>query len=248
MTWLRLVRAEIRKLTTTKLPWGFLAVLLLIAGIDAAVVMFGTDMDGSKAFIATGADQQSLMAFAFNAMLGTGLFGAIAVAREYGHNTVVPTYLTCPKRPRAFLAQLTAVLLGGAALGLVGQILIVAGVALALPSTAYGFMVPAGDVMQLLAATTFAGAVGAVLGAGLGALIRNLGGAVTAAVLVLFMIPPLVVQLVSDAASWIPPSLGPVISGVTTDVNLWAAVAVLLAWALVPAVAGLVAIQRRDVV
>ena len=72
MTWLRLVRAEIRKLTTTKLPWGFLAVLVVIAGIDAAVVMFGTDMDGSKAFIATAADQQSLMAFAFNAMLGTG--------------------------------------------------------------------------------------------------------------------------------------------------------------------------------
>ena len=72
MTWLRLVRGEIRKLTTTKLPLGFLAVLVLIAGIDAAVVVFGTDMDGSKAFIATAADQQSLMAFAFNAMLGTG--------------------------------------------------------------------------------------------------------------------------------------------------------------------------------
>ena len=61
MTWLRLVRAEIRKLTTTKLPLGFLAVLVLIAGIDAAVVMFGTDMDGSKTFISTAADQQSLM-------------------------------------------------------------------------------------------------------------------------------------------------------------------------------------------
>ena len=35
------------------------------------------------------------------------------------------------------------------------------------------------------------------------------------------MIPPLVVQLVSDAASWIPPALGAAISGVTTDVNLW---------------------------
>ena len=49
MTWLRLVRAEIRKLTTTRMPLGFLAVLLLIAGIDAAVVMFGTDMDGARA-------------------------------------------------------------------------------------------------------------------------------------------------------------------------------------------------------
>ena len=97
MTWLRLVRAEIRKLTTTKLPWGFLAVLVVIAALDAAVVAFGTDMDGSKTFVATAADQQSLMAFAFNAMMGTSLFGAIAVAREYGHNTVVPTFLTSPR-------------------------------------------------------------------------------------------------------------------------------------------------------
>ena len=248
MTWLRLVRAEIRKLTTTKLPWGFLAVLVVIAGIDAAVVVFGTDMDGSKGFIATAADQQSLMAFAFNAMLGTAFFGAIAVAREYGHNTVVPTFLISPRRARATLAQLTAVLLGGALLGLIGQSLIIAGVALALPTTAFGFLVPAGDVARLLVASTFAGAVGALLGAGLGAAIRNLGGAVTAAVLMLFMIPPLVVQLVSDAGSWIPPALGTAISGVTNDVNIWAAAVVLLAWGLVPAAVGLFAVQRRDVV
>ena len=119
---------------------------------------------------------------------------------------------------------------------------------LALPTTSFGFLVPAGDVARLLAASTFAGAVGAVLGAGLGAVIRNLGGAVTAAVLMLFMIPPLVVQLVSDAASWIPPALGTAISGVTTDVNTWAAAAVLLAWGLVPAAVGLIVVQRRDVV
>lgn len=248
MTWLRLVRGEIRKLTTTKLPYGFLAVLVIIAAIDAAVVVFGTDMDGSKAFIATAADQQSLMAFAFNAMLGTGLFGAIAVAREYGHNTVVPTYLVTPRRTRAGLAQLAAVLLGGAILGLIGQALIIAAVALALPSTEYGFLVSIGGLARLLAATTLAGAVGALLGAGLGAVIRNLGGAVTAVVLALFMIPPLVVQMVSEASSWIPPALGAVISGVSSDVDVWAALAALLVWGVVPAAAGLLAVQRRDVV
>jgi ABC-type transport system involved in multi-copper enzyme maturation permease subunit len=248
MTWLRLVRGELRKLTTTKLPWGFLAVLVLIAGLDAAVVVFGTDMDGSKAFVATAADQQSLMAFAFNAMLGTALFGAIAVAREYGHATVVPTFLTSPKRSRAVLAQLSAVLLGGAVLALVGQALVITGVALALPSTKYGFLVSAGDLTQLLAASSLAGMVGAVLGAGLGALIRNLGGAVTVVMLALFVVPPLAVQLLSDAASWIPPTLFAVISGVSTEVGLWAALMAVAAWALVPAAASLLAVQRRDVV
>jgi len=246
--WLRLVRAEIRKLTTTKMPWGFLAVLIVLAGLEAAVVAFATDMDGSKTFLATAADQQSLMAFAFNAMLGTALFGTIAVAREYGHNTVVPTYLSCPRRSRAVTAQLTAVLLGGAVLALIGQALIIAAVALALPSTGYGFLLSAGAVTRLLAASALAGAVGAVLGAGLGAIIRNLGGAVTTVVLVLFVIPPLAVQLVDHAASWSPTTLFAVISGVSSDVTLAAALVAVAAWALIPAAAGLVAVQRRDVV
>lgn len=246
--WLRLLRAEIRKLTTTKMPWGFVAVLLLIAGIDAAVVMFGTDMDGSKTFISTAADQQSLMAFAFNAMLGTALFGAIAVAREYAHNTVVPTFLSSPRRVRATLAQLVAVTLAGAALGLVAQVLVTSAIALALPTTAYGFTVSAGGLAQVLAASTFAGATGALLGAGLGAILRNLGGAVAAVVFTLFVIPPLVVQLFTDAASWIPPTLSTVISGVTDEVDVWAALAALLAWGVIPAVIGVVTVQRRDVV
>jgi ABC-2 type transport system permease protein len=246
--WLRLVRAEIRKLTTTKMPWGFLAVLIVLAGLEAAVVAFATDMDGSKTFLATAADQQSLMAFAFNAMLGTALFGTIAVAREYGHNTVVPTYLSCPRRSRAVTAQLTAVLLGGAVLALIGQALIIAAVALALPSTGYGFLLSAGAVTRLLAASALAGAVGAVLGAGLGAIIRNLGGAVTTVVLVLFVIPPMAVQLVDHAASWSPTTLFAVISGVSSDVTLAAALVAVAAWALIPAAAGLVAVQRRDVV
>ncbi len=252
MTWRRLVRSEIRKLTTTKLPWAFVVVSAVIATLDAAVVAFGTDMDGSKAFVSTAADQKSLMAFGFNAMLGTALFGAIAVAREYSHHTVVPTFLTSPRRSQAVLAQLTAVLLGGAVLALVAQAFVTVAVALALPSTGYTFAVALGDVVRLLATAALAGVIGSVLGAGLGAVIRNLGGAVAAAILVLFVLPPLAVQLFSDAASWIPPSLFAAVSGVGTEVTAgvssWAAVVALAAWALIPAVAGLLVVRRRDVV
>ena len=225
MTWLRLVRAELRKLTTTKMPWGFLAVLAAVAVVNAIAVAVGTDMDGSKAFISTAEDQQSLMAFAANAMIITGLFGAIAVAREYGHGTVVPTFLIAPHRYRAVLAQLTAVMLAGAVLGFVGAGLTIAAVAIALPFTEYAFMVSAGGVAQLLAASAFAGAAGAGLGAGVGAVVRNMGGAVTTAVVLLFIVPPLAVQLVTEAASWIPPSLFAVVSGtdaeVPAGVSLW---------------------------
>lgn len=246
--WLRLVRGELHKLTSTKLPWMFLGVAAVIAALDAAVVAFGTDMDGSKTFVSTAADQVSLMAFGFNAMLGTALFGAIAVAREYGHSTVVPMFLTSPRRTRAVLAQQAAVLTAGALLALTAQVLVMVAVALALPSTEYAFLASAGDLTRLLATATFAGAVGAVLGAGLGAVIRNLGGAVAAAILLLFVLPPLAVQLFTDAASWIPPALFAVISGVSTEVSLWAALPAIAAWAVVPAAAGILAVNRRDVV
>ncbi len=244
----RLIRSELRKLTTTRMPWAFLAVLVVLAGINAFAVIAGTDFDGSKAFIATEFDQQSLMAFAANALAIAGLFGAIAAAREYGHHTVVPTFLASPRRSRAVVAQLSAIGLGGGVLGLVGAALTVVAVALALPATDFGFMVSVGNVTQILAASAFAGAAGAVLGAGIGLLVRNVGGTVTGAVLVLFIAPPLIAQLATETASWMPSVLATVLTGVGNEVSKPAALVALCVWAVVPAIAGLLAVNRRDVV
>jgi hypothetical protein len=86
-----------------------------------------------------------------------------------------------------------------------------------------------------------------VLGAGIGALVRNTGGAVTGAVLALIIAPPLAVQLAKGAAVWAPSTLANVVSGVGDDVALLAAIAALVVCAAIPAVAGLVAVQIRDV-
>jgi ABC-type transport system involved in multi-copper enzyme maturation permease subunit len=247
MTWSRLFRSEVRKLTSTKMPWAFLGVLIAISALTATAVTVGTDMDGSKAFVSTAQDQQSLMAFAANALMGACLFGAIAVAREYGHNTVIPTFLVSPRRHRAVLAQFAAVLAAGGLLGLVGAVLTVVAVAVTLPTTAYGFMVSAGGVAQVLAASAFTGAAGALLGAGIGTLVRNVGGAVVGAVLALIIAPPLIVQMTNDASSWVPNTLAGVLSGVGDTVSVPAALLAIAAWAAVPALIGLVAVQRRDI-
>lgn len=255
MTWARIVRAELRKLTTTRMPLAFLAVLVAISATTASAVIWGTDADGTKTFISTAADQQSLIAFAANAILIAGLFGAIAVAREYGHGTVIPTFLSEPRRHRAVLAQLVAVAIGGAVIGLVGTALTVAAVAVALRTTEFEFMVSSADVVRVIAAASFAGAIGAVLGAGIGAIVRNTGGAVTGAVLALIIAPPLIVRLISDASMWVPSALAVALSGVDLEAagvesqaSAAAAILVLAAFALVPAVIGLLLVQRRDVV
>lgn len=101
MNSINLLRSELLKLTTTRMPVAFGAVLVVLAVVNGVAVVAGTDMDGSKTFISTGADQQSLVAFAANALMLAGLFGANAAAREYAHNTVIATFLTTPDRPRA---------------------------------------------------------------------------------------------------------------------------------------------------
>jgi hypothetical protein len=248
MTWKTLARSEIRKLTTTRMPLGFVAVLVVLAVVNGVAVAVGTDMDGSKTFIATGADQQSLVAFAANALMISGLFGAMAAAREYTHNTVIATYLAEPRRPRALRAQLGAVAIGGAVLGLLGAAFTVVAVAASLPLTDYGFMIGAGGVFQVIAASAWAGACGAVLGAAIGTVVRNTGGAVTGAVLVLVIAPPLIVQLASEAATWVPNALATVASGVSSDTSVAAAGSAMALWALLPALVALQVVRRRDVV
>ena len=248
MNSLRIVRAELRKLTSTRMPLAFLIVLVVIGAATAIAVAFGTDMDGSRTFISTAADQQSLMAFAGNALVIAGLFGAIAVAREYGHGTVVLTFLTTPRRFQAVSAQLTAAFAAGSLLGLVGAGISAGSVAAGLTATDFGLMVSVSDLAQVLAASTLAGGAGAVLGAGVGALIRNTGGAVTGTILLLLILPPLAVQMVSETASWIPGTLANVLSGIESTVAIGPAILAIGMWALVPAAIGMFAVARRDVV
>jgi ABC-2 type transport system ATP-binding protein len=193
-------------------------------------------------------------AFAANATMGASLFGAMAVAREYAHGTVIPTFLSSPRRHRAVLAQFGAVAIVAAILGMLGAVLTVAAVALALPTTEYGFLVSGAGVAQVVAASTFAGAVGGVLGAGIGAIIRNTGGAVAGTFFALMIAPPLIVQMANEANSWVPSTLVNVLSGVESEVaavdqvGIPAAVIALAAWAVVPAAIGLLLVQRRDIV
>lgn len=177
-----------------------------------------------------------------------GLFGAITVASEFTHGTIVPTLLLSPQRDRAMSAQLTAVLVGGALLGFVGGSSTIAAGAIALPLAGYDLLLPFGTTIRLVLASAFAGAIGAVFGAGIGAVVRNTGGAVTAVVVLLMLGPPIIAQLSAAAASWVPATLIAVISGMEEQPALLAAAAALIVWGLIPALVGMGSVQRRDAI
>lgn len=73
--------------------------------------------------------------FANNAMMGASLFGAIAVAGEYGHATVVPMFLAEPRRHPGDARAVDCSAVRRGILSLVGAALTVVAVALALPAT-----------------------------------------------------------------------------------------------------------------
>lgn len=244
----KLVRSEIRRLTTTRMPFAFLAVLAVLAALNAAIVAWGADADGSQTFLSTAFDQKSLVSFTANSIMIAGLFGATAAARGYGHGTVVHVFLATPRRLPAVFAQFSAIAIGGAVLGLAGVAMTTGAVAAVLPITDYGFMIATSDMVRLLAASAFAGTTGALLGAGIGALVRNTGGAITGAVVMLVMAPPLIVQMAGGAGSWIPTTLANVVSGVSNEVTVFAAIVALACWAGVPATIGLVSTLKRDIV
>lgn len=246
MKWLRLVRCELRKISTTKLHWGFLAALIVISAATATAIVIGTDADGSKGFISTGEDQRSLLAFGANALVITAIFGAIVAARDYDHHTVVPMFLVAPKRHHAMTAQFVAAFVAGALLGLAGQAVTLAAGIIALPIADFELLMGFRAIAEITGASILGGAVGAVIGASIGALVRNSAGAATGAVLLLLIIPPLVVQLV-DVTNYVPGMLMTTISGVSSEPGMVAALVVLAAWALVPGALAIFVARRRDI-
>ncbi len=247
MKWVRLVRAELRKITTTRLALIFLGIIALIVAATTTAILIGNDADGSKGFISTAADQQSLLAFGANAMMGAGLFGAIAAARDFDHLMVIPTYLLEPRRRRALSAQFTAIAIAGAVLGIIGEVLTILAAVVSLPLVEFDFMLSAGAILRILASAALAGGMGALLGAGVGALVRHSAGAVSAAVVLLIIAPPMVVQFVNNA-DWLPTTIVNVISGVGDQPGLLAAFGLLFAWGLIPAALALFFVQRRDII
>lgn len=244
----RSLRSELRKLTTTTLPFWFLGGLLLMAVAVAAAVLLGVGTDDAEGLFGTLAEQTSLLAFGTNAMMIAGLFGAIAMASEYAHGTIVPTLLARPGRIGATSAQFAGVFLAGAILGTAGGAATLAAGAMALQLVDIDFLPPAGTALRLVAAAALAGGIGAVSGAGIAALLRSVGGAVITVFVVLLLGPPIVAQLSPAAAPWVPGTLIDAISGIGARPVGVGTVVALVAWGLLPAVAGVAAVRRRDAV
>lgn len=242
-----LITTEVLKLRTVRGPWLLLAAspLLVSAGVSGLVLSGGTAPDPAM--------QRGALAHVGLTSVLTLVFGILAVAGEYRHKTVTDTYLSTPARGRVIGAKLVVHTVFGALSGVVSSLagLGVAAAWWADKGVSFGWTDSA--MWATIGGGVAWNAAFAAIGVGVGALIRNLVGAVAVALAWVALVEGIVGRLIGDLARWLPFSAGQALGAggkAMASANLlprWGGGAVLAAYTLVFAVAAVTTTMRRDV-
>lgn len=251
----RLLRSEIRKVTTTRLWWGMLlcSMALTVLGVVAQIATNGLKNNPALP-LTTGVTQRAVFSSAVSGYLFSAVVGIILITTEFRHFTSRPTFLIEPRRARVIAAKLLVGAGVGLAYGLAGVAITVV---IAVPwLSARGVTVDwvgNGLLVSLLGAL-FVIAVFAVVGVGVGVLLRNQVAAVITSLAYLLVVEPLlaVIPVVKEAYRYLPGAAGDALAGVSkrNDVTLlanWQGGLVLLAWGLAFAALGWLLTVRRDI-
>lgn len=188
---LRLVTGEFRKLLTTRL-WLWLllaavAVTVLYAALDIAFA------DRSNTFtlpLNTVPGQRTLLAVGAAGAPMVAVLGAIGLTAEFRHRTATTTFLTTPARGRIVAAKLVAYAVVGIVYGLIAVTVTVT-VAIALPwldAKHIHLVLGMGTATATIGGALAAMALYALIGIGLGALLREQVATVVVLLAYLFLV------------------------------------------------------------
>ncbi len=183
----RLVRAELLKLSTTRL---LLWLGLLILALEVLVIALHVSQD-SLGSLAEPRNQRDVVSIAAISALIALILGIVSSAGEFAHGTIGHTFLVAPVRERVAAAKLAAAALAGAALALVSCAFAWGFAALLLFARSVPVHLASGSSLRLVPGTIAAAAISGALGIGFGALVRRQTGAIVIALIWLFVGEPL---------------------------------------------------------
>jgi hypothetical protein len=188
----------------------------------------------------------------FLGALFAALLGALAVTAEVRHGTIRPTFLVTPRRGRVVWAKVSASVLAGAGFGLVAGAVAAAAGAAALGARGIDLRLDGGDYVLLATGSAAAAALWAVIGVGVGALVRHqVPTVVGICAWLLFVEGLLAGDLVGlgEVGRFLPGAAAAAISGQEPGTLLAPAVglALLAAYAAAAAGSGAFATSHRDV-
>ena len=252
----RLISAEWTKLFTTRVWIGLLIGACVLAGGFAALFtgLAGVEQNGQPGLPAVGTSQYEdlVLSVGANASVLLLILGIIGMTQEYRHRTATPTFLTTPRRWRVVVGKLLAYALVAVPFAVlilavnVVVVLIYAGArgdAPALDSDNLGTLGSSGLVLVIFA----------VIGVGLGALLRNQVGAIVGSLVYLYVVEPIVAGIgaIQGAYKWLP---GGAVQAITSDFQApellapWQGGVLLLGYGLLAAALGTTLAVRRDIV
>jgi len=199
---LRLARAELRKLFTTRaLPVSFaIAIVLAVGSVIIDAMVAGTN--GSPRLGTDAGVYQMLKVGAITCVVML-ILGILAAGSEFRHRTIVPSLLATPHRARVFAVKVAVVAALGAASGAVIFGLGLGTVVVEL--SAHGIHhLPAG-VTSLYVGTVISSACFGMIGVALGALTRSTIGAIVAAIGWTLVVEEIILQTVAPHLDkWLP--------------------------------------------
>lgn len=242
---IRLLRAELLKLSTTRLPlWLGLLILALSAFVVSTRI--ASMPDGELARVS---EQRSIVQFAAFGTLIALIAGIVAAAGEYAHGTIDHTFLVSPRRERVVAAKLVGAAFAGVIVSLFAEAVTYGIAALWISAEPVPFQLTDRTIWTTYAGTLAAGALSAALGVGFGALLRRQGAAIVLALIWLLVGEP--VLAIAGAQRYAPGhAIASVVaagSGGGELLGVWPGTVLTLGYVVTFAVAGTLAVMRSDV-
>ena len=155
----RLVRIELLKLTSTRLPYGLLAAAAGLTALFTVIEAIRAGTPGGPATLTGYAGQSAVTAGGVWSLILAAVLGATIPSGEFRQHTATLTYLATPARGRVLAAKTAAGTIAGALFGLAGYV-VTLGVTL-------GFVAAHGYHLAIGAETLTDWGLGHVLGAAL---------------------------------------------------------------------------------
>jgi hypothetical protein len=257
-----LLRSEWRKVMTTKLWWGMLLGALAVTALSVVtqIAAFSSVSMGPPGQPVTDqltdpANQRSIAASAAAAGVFALIVGIILLTTEFRHLTSRPTFLIQPRRGRVIGAKLIVAAVVGIIYAIACTVIVVAVMVpwLAAKGISIGWV--SHGVLGPLVGTVFAVTIYAVVGVGIGVLVRNQIAAVIGALVYFLVIEELIllIPVVKACYPYLPGPAATALSGSPsrgTGMNTLTPVQgglVFLGWSLGLALCGWMLTMRRDI-
>lgn len=242
---IRLVRAELLKLTTTRL---FLWLGLLIVALSAFVISTRIASTSGSDLASLG-EQKSIVRFAAVGAVVALIVGTVLAAGEYAHGTIAHTFLVTPVRERVVAAKLIAGAIVGVAVTGFAELVTWLIAAAWLAGKSVPLSLDTRPILTAYLGILGAGALAAAVGVGLGALLRRQTAALVLALIWLLVGEP--VLSIAGVQQYAPGHAiaAVALAGSTAGelLTFWHGLLIAFVYVGVFAVAGAMAVSRSDV-